>query len=647
MSKSSASRPRDTNLPKPAMKRQGILVLGMHRSGTSALTRVLNLLGCALPERLLGVGDGNEAGHWESASLVELNDEILASAGSSWKDWGPLNDDWRDSAIRRELLARAVGLVEEHVELGPVFVMKDPRLCRLADIWLKAMGEANAEALVALVMRNPAEVATSLEERDLMALGYGQLLWLRHTLDAEFFTRGIRRIVCRYDQLMTNWQAVTDRVRNELGVALPRNSPSVHFEIDQFISKKHRHYVSDAEAVTSNLALSAWLRRTFIIMQSWSEGGENPADHSELDQIRLEFDNSYLAFARLLLPGGLSGDAGLGSHLKRELTNQLAKAQQAEQAAQIASQEAQSLLEAAASREAELGAETVRLEAEVAARNADASEERDRRLEAENQLAKVMEELHQSQLRNSELTGSLAVAQSTLAQRQEELAQFMVQLSEAERASAMAKADEKVAEELLFKAERRNEANAARIDELVASKAKDRAVADMAVAQLNAEITQLSQALKDQEAEVRAGQGACARAEQDLAIQIHIASELRAKLEQQEKARSLADQSLAVRVGEVAELNKILAEEAGRASKSDAKLQWLRRVSQVAAGFPRWWFLMPRSWRLKQEHARYLRHGLFDAQRYLDANPDVAAEAMDPIRHYILHGMAEGRCVTK
>ena len=69
------------------MQRVGIIVAGMHRSGTSALTRMLGNLGCRLPNTLLEPNEFNASGYWESREITELNDEILKSAGSSWDDW--------------------------------------------------------------------------------------------------------------------------------------------------------------------------------------------------------------------------------------------------------------------------------------------------------------------------------------------------------------------------------------------------------------------------------------------------------------------------------------------------------------------------------------------------------------------------------
>ena len=69
-------------------QRTCLLVLGMHRSGTSAITRIFNLMGAEPPKQLLDAGPSNEAGHWEPERLVLLHDQMLEEAGSSWRDCG-------------------------------------------------------------------------------------------------------------------------------------------------------------------------------------------------------------------------------------------------------------------------------------------------------------------------------------------------------------------------------------------------------------------------------------------------------------------------------------------------------------------------------------------------------------------------------
>src|SRR5271163_4686483 len=78
---------------------QALLVLGMHRSGTSALTRVFSLLGANLPKSVIGPDLNNQAGYWESVELNIIHDELLASAGSQWDDWRAFNPDWLQSGV--------------------------------------------------------------------------------------------------------------------------------------------------------------------------------------------------------------------------------------------------------------------------------------------------------------------------------------------------------------------------------------------------------------------------------------------------------------------------------------------------------------------------------------------------------------------
>jgi chromosome segregation ATPase len=70
---------------------------------------------------------------------------------------------------------------------------------------------------------------------------------------------------------------------------------------------------------------------------------------------------------------------------------------------------------------------------------------------------------------------------------------------------------------------------------------------------------------------------------------------------------------------------------------------WLRNVNSVVTSYPRWWTLMPAAIQSKWRQSRLRRRGLFDAEAYLNRYPDVSSSGMDPLRHYILHGMDENR----
>ncbi|MFN9075509.1 MAG: sulfotransferase family protein, partial [Hyphomonadaceae bacterium] len=157
-------------------KRTCVVIAGMHRSGTSALARVLNLLGCGLAKEVLGANPTNETGHWEPLEIMKLNDELLESAGSAWDDWTACSPDWFTSPIAGEFKERAARIFAEEHGTQRLTVMKDPRLARLLPFWLESLRASGVDPVVMIPIRNPLEVAQSLHVRDGSDPFYNQLL---------------------------------------------------------------------------------------------------------------------------------------------------------------------------------------------------------------------------------------------------------------------------------------------------------------------------------------------------------------------------------------------------------------------------------------------------------------------------------------
>jgi hypothetical protein len=281
-----------------APKKAAIVVLGMHRSGTSALTRVLNLLGCDLPRTLMGPSKANEAGHWESQAIWQLNDKLLRSAGSFWHDWQAFNPGWLKSPRAVEFRDEALTTLSNEFGASRLFVLKDPRICRLSAFWLPILEEFDAAPFVILPLRNPLEVAASIAKRDGFDPSIGHLLWLRHVLDAERATRGRPRVFVSYDGLMNGWRATIEQIQATFGFALPRLSEVSAREIEAFLSEALRHERAAPVNVTDNPGLSSWLRESFAVLDNWTRQGEKAADFAALDRIGAAFDAAVPAFAR-------------------------------------------------------------------------------------------------------------------------------------------------------------------------------------------------------------------------------------------------------------------------------------------------------------------------------------------------------------
>ena len=277
--------------------RVAVLVAGMHRSGTSALARLLSLLGCDLPGTLMAAASSNETGHWESVPIVDLNDEILASAGSVWDDWESIDPSWYRSPVAERFRERARSVLCEEFGDSRLFVLKDPRICRLLPFWIEAVEGFGAEPLVVCPVRNPLDVAGSLERRDGIDPSIGLLMWLRHVLDGEHASRGRRRAYLRYEHLLSRSHGVVARLEDALGVFWPRRSTTTGLDIDGFLSPELRHHRSDDSGLIADPRLSHWLRSTFAILDRWSNGEVRETDTADLDRIRSALDEAAPAFA--------------------------------------------------------------------------------------------------------------------------------------------------------------------------------------------------------------------------------------------------------------------------------------------------------------------------------------------------------------
>lgn len=295
--------PETQAVSQPA-QRKAVVVLGMHRSGTSALTRVISALGCDLPRTLMPPdAEVNAPGYWESVPVMRLNDRVLQAAHSVWHDWTAVEPSWWHSEAAAELQHEARSVLEAEFGASRLFVLKDPRICRLFPFWHAVLSSAGVEPLVLLPLRNPLEVAASLQKRNGFPLPFSHLLWQRHVLDAEASTRGRPRLFTSYERLLHDWTGITQQVRATFDVPWPKSATEAEQELDGFVSEQHRHHSLDPKGVLADPALTEGLRQTYRIVSRWAEEGERAEDFAELDRLRAELDAAAPAFASLLREG--------------------------------------------------------------------------------------------------------------------------------------------------------------------------------------------------------------------------------------------------------------------------------------------------------------------------------------------------------
>jgi len=279
-------------------RRQALVVAGMHRSGTSAMARLLSLSGAALPERVMDPGPDNPLGYWEPWEMVALDDEILAAIDSRWDDVFALKGNQRALASRTAFLGKAQDFLTHNFGSRDLPVMKDPRSSVLTGFWREALDQSGLDPTYVIMVRHPLEVADSLLARNGFPREKSLLLWASYMLAVERDTRGASRLFVSYSDMLSDWRGVLDRVEKTLGRPLPRRTPAAGVEIERFLSKSHRHHEAGGEAFDALGADWAGVRAVYDWMSGAARGAES--DEKPLDKVERELAGVERVFGPVL-----------------------------------------------------------------------------------------------------------------------------------------------------------------------------------------------------------------------------------------------------------------------------------------------------------------------------------------------------------
>ena len=233
-----------------------IIVLGMHRSGTSALARILNLMGVyfGTEKTSTGASPENEKGFWERMDVRNLNDSMLHNANSDWDRISGFDAD----AIAEDLLGtyrRAAGEIVLNLDAHRPWFIKEPRLCLLLPVWKQVL----EIPFCVHIFRNPLEVAASLEERNAIPLDAGMALWEAYNAMGIAASSSMPRLFLSYSALMSSPATEVERLKDALisfgGYAL--RSPT-EAELGSFLDDRLYHHRRSEESTQAKATTSQW-----------------------------------------------------------------------------------------------------------------------------------------------------------------------------------------------------------------------------------------------------------------------------------------------------------------------------------------------------------------------------------------------------
>ena len=281
-----------------------LLVLGMHRSGTSALARILALAGAKLPQNLVAAGEGNETGHWEPVRIALLNDKIMKSLDHSWLDWTQLNVESLPVEDRRTFNSDIRSILLEEYGGASVVVFKEPRACRLAETYIQSFKDLGYRPVPIIIFRNPLEVVDSLMARSSWPPSRTEMdaaiLWLVHVLEAEHASRGTDRVFWNYDDLFGSWQELIELLRRRGNVEFPVSSDALALQVGAFLDPSLHHHRQTAAALQGNSLTSGWFQETYGALQVLISDPHSVHAISVLDRVRTAFISSQPLLERSL-----------------------------------------------------------------------------------------------------------------------------------------------------------------------------------------------------------------------------------------------------------------------------------------------------------------------------------------------------------
>jgi predicted O-methyltransferase YrrM len=269
-----------------------LLVLGMHRSGTSALSGLLCQQGFSPPERAVSADANNPTGYWEPPEICTFHNQLLEHLQSSWDDLILPAELWAPHELDKHLHQLEVALNHDFpsLEASQIALVKDPRQCRLQPLWNALIQKHQLDVSALLVARHPLAVARSLKRRDQLPLNRALLLWLTHTLEAERHSRHFERRVVVYELLLQNPQATLQACQDLAGLQVQHTGVDIQQwirpDLNHESSDQHSHRNAELEADPELLRLAIEVYARLVMTHGHPISAENQLSfdqsHSEL-----------------------------------------------------------------------------------------------------------------------------------------------------------------------------------------------------------------------------------------------------------------------------------------------------------------------------------------------------------------------------
>ncbi|VVM06588.1 sulfotransferase family protein [Methylacidimicrobium tartarophylax] len=274
------------------MESHAVLILGMHRCGTSALTRCLGFLGADLGSELVEPAGDNPTGFWEDVRFLAINQrltDLLGEEGDRWWEHAVPPEIPLSSPGVRSLLSEAVEEIRGRVAASAWWAFKDPRTLRALPFWEEALVRAGARILEVVAVRHPLACAQSLLRRNDIPEERSLLLWAGQYL-AHWPRVAARPFVAvDYDRVLEEPERELRRLSDRLGLPWREAAPE---EARKFLRADLRHTRFATEDLKHRLDIAPLVVETFEALEDLCADREPKAASSRMRSLHAEFRRS-------------------------------------------------------------------------------------------------------------------------------------------------------------------------------------------------------------------------------------------------------------------------------------------------------------------------------------------------------------------
>ncbi len=238
-------------------KKSVYVVLGMSRTGTSAIARSLQAMGITLGSKLIAADSRNPKGFYEDKDvLYKINRGISRVIGNQWLRVDSLETRrLLESPRLQQFKSAAIQLVHDRLTSAMDWGFKDPRTDMLLPFWRVVLAEAGVDERYIIAVRNPLATAYSTQKFIGIDISAGLLLWLQHMIAVVDGTKGRKRTIIAYETLMQSPQKQVERLHKHLSVPHPLDESTLLQYTQEFLDVNLNHHVYTKEECAHHPAM--------------------------------------------------------------------------------------------------------------------------------------------------------------------------------------------------------------------------------------------------------------------------------------------------------------------------------------------------------------------------------------------------------